>query len=100
GRLYWLAGLLIFYWIALLFIPVPRYGAGDLSQEGNMATYINSIIVPGRLIDGIYDENGYFQHIAATGLVLMGTLAGTMLRNGWRENRKIIILSAAGALAI
>jgi len=100
GRLIWLGGLLVFYWIALLFIPVPGYGAGDLSQEGNMATYINSIIVPGRLIDGIYDENGYFQHIPATGLVLMGTLAGMILKNGWQERRKIILLISAGILAI
>lgn len=100
GRLFWLAGLLLFYWIALLFIPVPGYGAGDLSQEGNMATYINSIIVPGRLIDGIYDENGYFQHIPATGLVLMGTLAGMILQSGREEMRKILLLSGAGVAAI
>ncbi len=42
GRLYWLAGILIFYWAVMLFIPVPGYGAGDLSVEGNLATYINS----------------------------------------------------------
>lgn len=100
GQLAWLAGLLVFYWISLMFIPVPGYGAGDLSIEGNMATYINSIIVPGRLIDGIYDENGYFQHIPATGLVLMGNFAGMILRNQWTENRKILLLSAAGAVAI
>ncbi|HLT94170.1 MAG TPA: DUF5009 domain-containing protein [Membranihabitans sp.] len=100
GRMYWLAGLLIFYWAAMLFIPVPGYGAGDLSQEGNLATWINSYIVPGRLIDGIYDENGYFQHIPATGLVLMGTMAGTILRDTWAENRKVIWLTAAGGIAI
>lgn len=100
GRVYWLAGILIFYWAAMLFIPVPGYGAGDLSQEGNLATFINSYIVPGRLIDGIYDENGYFQHIPATGLVLMGTLAGTVLRRSIVDNQKVMWLAGAGILAI
>ena len=102
GIVYWLTGILIFYWIALLFIPVPGYGAGDLSMEGNMATYINSIIVPGRMVsgNGIYDENGFIQHIPATGLVLMGTLAASILRNQWLESRKIIGLIGAGVIAI
>lgn len=100
GRLYWLAGILVFYWAVMLFIPVPGYGAGDLSQEGNLATYINSYIVPGRLVDGIYDENGYFQHIPATGLVLMGSLAATLLRGEWLESRKVMWLAGAGGIAI
>ena len=102
GIVYWLTGILIFYWLALLFIPVPGYGAGDLSMEGNMATHINSIIVPGRMVsgNGIYDENGFFQHIPATGLVLMGTLAASILRNQWLESRKIIGLIGAGVIAI
>ena len=98
---YWLTGILIFYWVLLLFIPVPGYGAGDLSMEGSMATYINSIIVPGRLVNnGIYDENGFIQHIPATGLVLMGILAASILRNQWMESRKVIGLVGAGVVAI
>lgn len=100
GRIYWLAGILVFYWATMLFVPVPGYGAGDLSQEGNLATFINSYIVPGRFIDGIYDENGYFQHIPATGLVLMGTLAGTLLRSGRAEMDKVVWLAGAGLIAI
>lgn len=100
GRLYWLFGILILYWAAVMFIPVPGYGAGDLSQEGNLVTFIHSYIVPGRLIDGIYDENGYFTHIPATGLVLMGTLAANLLRSGKKELEKVTWLAGAGLVAI
>ncbi len=100
GRLYWLGGILLFYWAAMLFIPVAGYGAGDLSIEGNLATYINSIIVPGKLINGIYDELGFFQHIPATGLVLMGSLAALILSGEWLESRKIMWLVGAGGIAI
>ncbi len=100
GRLYWLFGILILYWATVMFIPVPGYGAGDLSQEGNLVTFIHSYIVPGRLIDGIYDENGYFTHIPATGLVLMGTLAANLLRSGKKELEKVTWLVGAGLLAI
>ena len=100
GVIYWLFGILIAYWAAVMFISVPGYGAGDLSQEGNLVTYIHSYIVPGRLIDGIYDENGYFTHIPATGLVLMGTLAGHLLRSSREEMQKVTWLAGAGAVAI
>lgn len=100
GRLYSLAGILIFYWFLMLFIPVPGYGAGDLSIEGNMATFINSIIVPGRLLQGIYDELGFFQHISSTGLVIMGTFAATILRGKWKESRKVIMLICAGGVSV
>ena len=38
GQLIWIAGLLIGYWAALKFIPVPKFGAGDLSRATRSPT--------------------------------------------------------------
>ncbi|WP_236974589.1 acyltransferase family protein [Membranihabitans maritimus] len=97
GQIYWLAGLLIFYWLSMLFIPVPGYGAGDLSQEGNLAGFIDRIIVPGRLKDGNFDELGYFEHIPSIGLVLMGALAAHILRKEIIDIKKVTYLGIIGA---
>ena len=35
-RMIWVAGLLLFYYAAMFLIPVPGYGAGDLSFDGNL----------------------------------------------------------------
>ena len=37
--------LLIGYWLAMTFIPVPGYGADNLSPEGNLAGYIDRSIL-------------------------------------------------------
>jgi predicted acyltransferase len=80
----------------MLFIPVPGYGAGDLSIEGNLAGYIDRIIVPGRLKDGMVDELGYFEHIPSTALVLMGAITAYILKMNNSEYRKVTLLSVTG----
>ncbi len=45
------AGLLLAYWGLLALAPVPGYGAGQLTPEGNMAIYIDKLIL-GRFQDG------------------------------------------------
>jgi predicted acyltransferase len=37
GQLAWAVGLLLAYWAALMWIPVPGFGAGDLIQRGSSA---------------------------------------------------------------
>jgi predicted acyltransferase len=96
GQILWIIGLLVSYWAAMLFIPVPGYGAGDLSIEGNLAGYIDRIIVPGRLKDGIVDELGYFEHIPSTALVLMGAITSFIFRTQASDYKKVTILSITG----
>lgn len=100
GYIYWIAGLLVAYWAAMMFIPVPGYGAGNLTVEGNLAGYIDRIIVPGRLKDGNFDELGYFEHIPSIGLVLMGVITSHILRMNKSDYQKVAILSIAGAVSI
>jgi len=100
GQILWIIGLLVSYWAAMMFIPVPGYGAGNLSVEGNLAGYIDRIIVPGRLKDGIFDELGYFEHIPSIGLVLMGAITAHVLKMNNSDYRKVTMLSVTGAVLI
>lgn len=79
-RTFWVAGFLLFYYAALFLIPVPGYGAGDLSFEGNLTGWIDRTVLPGRLLQGTYDELGLLTQIPALCLTVMGSLAGDMLR--------------------
>ena len=82
GRIFWVAGLLLFYYAAMFLIPVPGYGAGDLSFEGNLNGWIDRTFLPGRLLQKTYDENGIFTQIPALCLTVLGTLAADIFRNG------------------
>jgi len=80
-RIFWIAGILLFYYAAMFLIPVPGFGAGDLSIEGNLHGWLDRHFLPGRLLQKIYDENGLFTQLPALCLTVMGTLAGDVFRN-------------------
>lgn len=81
SRMLWVGGLLLFYYAAMFLVPVPGYGAGDLSFEGNLTGWIDRNFLPGRLLQKTYDENGLFTQVPALCLTILGTLAGDFLRN-------------------
>ncbi|MHC4260844.1 MAG: heparan-alpha-glucosaminide N-acetyltransferase domain-containing protein, partial [Planctomycetota bacterium] len=45
------AGLLILFWALMMLVPVPGHGAGVLTPDGNLAIYIDRLIL-GSFIDG------------------------------------------------
>ena len=81
SRIFWVAGLLLSYYAAMFLIPVPGYGAGDLSIEGNLHGWIDRKFLPGRLLQKTYDENGLLTQIPALCLTLLGTMAADIFRN-------------------
>ena len=100
-RTFWVAGLLLFYYAALFLIPVPGYGAGDLSFEGNLTGWIDRTFLPGRLRQGTYDELGLFTQIPALCLTVLGSLAGDMLRRTHdTDYKKLANLALAGVVCL
>ena len=85
SRVAWLFGILIGYAVVQLFVPVPGIGAGVLTPEGCINGYIDRMLLPGRLygtVDGVqvFDPEGILCIVSATGITLMGALAGYVLR--------------------
>ena len=79
-RLYWVAGILLAYFAALFLIPVPGYGAGDLSIEGNLVGWFDRTFLPGILKQGNYDELGLLTQLPALCLTVLGAWAGEILQ--------------------
>jgi predicted acyltransferase len=99
-RIFWVAGILLLYYAALFLIPVPGYGAGNLTMEGNLVGWIDRNFLPGRLLQKIYDENGLITQLPALCLTVMGSLAGDVLRSDRKESKKLQILLLAGIAGI
>jgi len=95
-RIFWVAGILLLYYAALFLIPVPGYGAGNLSMEGNLVGWIDRNFLPGRLLQKIYDENGLITQLPALCLTVLGSLGGDVLRSERKESQKLQILLLAG----
>lgn len=80
--------ILVLYYAALFLIPVPGYGAGDLSIEGNLVGWFDRTFMPGILKQEIYDELGLLTQIPALCLTIFGTLAGEILTKAWLDTKK------------
>ncbi|WP_299533097.1 DUF5009 domain-containing protein [Ulvibacterium sp.] len=99
-RLYWIAGILIAYYAALFLVPVPGYGAGDLSLEGNLVGWFDRTFLPGRLKQGDYDELGLLTQFPALCITLFGSLAGDTLRGNATANKKTLNLVLIGVVGV
>jgi len=90
--------LLLFYWGIMKLVPVPGYGAGVLTPEGNLAGYIDRRFLPGRFCCYKYGDNeGYLSTIPAISTTLIGVLTGHWLRSSFSKNKKALGLLGAGA---
>ena len=81
--------VLVGYWIAMTMIPVPGFGAGDLTVEGNLAGWVDRSLLPGRLLLGSHDELGLLTTLPAVCLTVLGTVAGDLLRADISPIRKL-----------
>jgi len=103
GQIIWFAGLLAGYWAMMMFIPVPGYGPGVLTMQGSFESYIDRLLLPGRLHDKIHDPEGVLSTIPAIGTALLGVFTGSFLN--WESTRlsmfkKGLLLFAAGLVLI
>jgi predicted acyltransferase len=80
-QMIWFGALLIGYWLLLKFTAAPGFAPGDLTMEGNFASYIDRSIIPGHLYLGIHDPEGLVSTIPAIGTGLLGIMTGTFLKN-------------------
>lgn len=101
GQIIWFCSLLIGYWLLLKFNAAPGFTKGDLTMEGNFASYIDRLIMPGKLYLGIHDPEGLTSTIPAIGTGLLGILAGNFLKNNSvSQQKKALYLFIAGVVFI
>ena len=92
-----IGAFLLVYWGMIILIPVPGVGAGVLTPQGNVATYVDKLVL-GRLH---YGENTWFLSYLGFGAsVLLGVLAGQILMTGRAVKSKIYRLLGAGAVSL
>jgi predicted acyltransferase len=84
---------LVLYWILLLAIPVPGFGRGVLTPEGNAAAYIDHLVL-GSLSYGL--NTWFLSYLGFASSVLIGVLAGELLLSARSPRAKCASLAACG----
>ena len=94
-------GLLVFYWITMMFVPFNGNISGTLEPGNNLAAWIDSFIVPGRMYQGTWDPEGLYSTLPAIATGISGMLCGNMILNNINSLKdKIIKLFYWGSIAL
>jgi predicted acyltransferase len=97
----WTAILLVSYWLMMVLIPVPGFGAGVLTPQGNLEGYIDRLFLPGSFCCFVYGDNeGYLSTIPSVATVMLGVLCGHLLTSALSDKKKLQYLIGGGAASI
>jgi predicted acyltransferase len=102
GRIIWICGLLLGYWVLLVLFPAHDLGSMDIfSREGNLTSHIDRLLMPGRLYLGNHDPEGLFSTIPAIGTALLGMFTGEFMLSKYLNDkpfRKVLYLVLAAII--
>ncbi len=93
-------GILLGYWAALSWVPVPGFQTGSLLPGQNVGDFIDRQLFPGRLYKVVRDPEGLFSTVPSVATVLLGVAAGHWLRTARAGEVKAAGLAAAGAACL
>ncbi len=92
------AALLVGYWAAMTLVPVPGYGAGDLSKDGSLAAYVDrAVLTPDHMWAAAktWDPEGLLSTLPAVATVLLGVFAGRWMRGTRSPAERLVGLFVA-----
>lgn len=100
-QLIWFILLLIGYWLLMRFNSAPGFAAGDMSMQGNFASYIDRLLLPGSLYLKVHDPEGILSTIPAIATGLLGIMTGNFLKNNSSpQTKKALALFTFGIVFI
>jgi predicted acyltransferase len=89
-RIIWFFVILIGYWVLLLLFPAHDLGSSDIfSREGNLTSYIDRLIMPGKLYLGNHDPEGLLSTVPAIGTALLGMFTGEFLLSKFLNDKPL-----------
>ncbi|HSV87801.1 MAG TPA: heparan-alpha-glucosaminide N-acetyltransferase domain-containing protein [Bacteroidales bacterium] len=93
------AALLIVYWLAMMFIPIPGHGQPMLEPGVNLAAWVDSYLLPGRMWHETWEPEGLFSTLPAIASGITGMLVGKIILSPQSHEKKVIWMFLAGLLA-
>lgn len=105
GIAIWIAGLLIGYWVAMRFIPVPGIGMPTVDMpindpNANLGWYLDKLYLPGRMYEKVRDPEGILSTFPAIATALLGVLTGQWLAKLLPPARKAMGMLVFGVVGI
>ncbi|TAL60707.1 MAG: DUF1624 domain-containing protein [Legionella sp.] len=94
-------GLLIGYWILMTLVPVPGFGAKQLTPDGSWVAYMDQLLFPAtHLYNKVYDPEGFLSTFTAVASTLSGVLIGQVLLSTTSPIKKCALIFSLGLVAV
>ena len=93
-------GLLVGYWAVMTLVPVPGFGPGILERQGNLAQYVDQLVLGAHRWKPDWDPEGIMSTFPAVASCLLGVMTGRWLRADRSEVEKALGLYVWGVLAM
>jgi predicted acyltransferase len=102
SQIIWIVSLLAGYWLIMMLVPTPGYGAGRLDLEGNISHYVDRVVLGAHNYAGTktWDPEGIISTLPAIATALFGILAGHVLRLKKSLPERTTILFLTGNILI
>ncbi|MBF0547579.1 MAG: DUF5009 domain-containing protein [Candidatus Riflebacteria bacterium] len=100
GIIVTIIGLLTSYWVMMKCIPVPGVPLGNMEENSNFASYIDSIFLQGHMWSQTktWDPEGIISTIPSMATALLGVLTGDYLRaSEHSKEEKVCWMFTSGA---
>jgi predicted acyltransferase len=88
------------YWLVMAHVPPPGGAPADLSPTGNLAAWVDRVVLGRHAWDEHWDPDGILSTLSSVSTVLAGLVSGIALKANPRGIRPILRLIAAGSGAM
>lgn len=88
--------ILVGYWLAMTLIPTPGHGKVMLEPGVNLAAWIDSKYLPGKMWQGTWDPEGILSTFPSIATCIGGMLAGRIIRSLLPANERALWLMVTG----
>lgn len=97
----WIAAIvLIAYWLVMTLIPTPGVGYVAWERGLNLAAWVDSKLLPGKMWQGTWDPEGILTTITSIATGITGLLAGHLILSTRTGTEKIMLLMIAGFISV
>jgi predicted acyltransferase len=91
--------ILIGYWLAMTLIPTPGYDRVMFEPGINLAAWVDSRLLPGKMWEDTWDPEGILSTFPAIVTGITGMLAGALLLGKKTQEHKVMSLFSLGCIS-
>ena len=91
---------LVVYWLTMTLIPTPGIGEVRMEKGVNLAAWVDSVLLPGKMWQGTWDPEGILSTFPSIVSGITGLLAGQLLLSKRTDYEKSSLLMLAGFIAV